>query len=105
MVRGELPEKEPVKVKKALSELYEDFLKRQVMIETGQKNSFYKYNQTWDHLNECCPGIIRWRNLNQRERLRELKNWYVDKGYCNTTIKKMFSFSGTFIKWLQTERL
>lgn len=101
MVRGEQPEQEPVKVKKTLSELYEDFLEAASNDRNWTKNSFYKYNQTWDHLNECCPGITLEKFT--KERLRELKNWYVDKGYCNSTIKKMFSFLGTFIKWLHTE--
>ena len=101
MVRGEQPEQEPVKVKKTLSELYEDFLEAASNDRNWTKNSCYKYNQTWDHLNECCPGITLEKFT--KERLRELKNWYVEKGYSNTTIKKMFSFMGTFIKWLHTE--
>ena len=51
MVRGEQPEQEPVKVKKTLSELYEDFLEAASNDRNWTKNSFYKYNQTWDHLN------------------------------------------------------
>lgn len=101
MVRGEQPEQEPVKVKKTLSELYEDFLEAASNDRNWTKNSCYKYNQTWDHLNECCPGITLEKFT--KERLRELKNWYVGKGYSNTTIRKMFSFLGTFIKWLHTE--
>ena len=101
MVRGEQPEQEPVKIKKTLSELYEDFLEAASNDRNWTKNSCYKYHQTWDHLNECCPGITLEKFT--KERLRELKNWYVDKGYSNTTIKKMFSFLGTFIKWLHTE--
>ena len=101
MVRGEQPEHESVRVKKTLSELYEDFLEAASNDRNWTKNSCYKYNQTWDHLNECCPGITLEKFT--KERLRELKNWYVGKGYSNTTIKKMFSFLGTFIKWLHTE--
>lgn len=101
MVRGERPEQEPVKVKKTLSELYEDFLEAASNDRNWTKNSCYKYNQTWDHLNECCPGITLEKFT--KERLRDLKNWYVDKGYSNTTIRKMFSFLGTFIKWLHSE--
>ena len=101
MVRGEQPEIEPVKVKKTLSELYEDFLEATSNDRNWTKNSCYKYKQTWDHLNSCCPGLT----LEQftKERLRDLKNWYVEQDYSNTTIKKMFSFLKTFIKWLHSE--
>jgi hypothetical protein len=43
MVRGEQPEQEPVKVKKTLSELYEDFLEAASNDRNWTKNSFYKY--------------------------------------------------------------
>ena len=36
-------------------------------------------------MNECCPGITLEKFT--KERLRELKNWYVGKGYSNTTIR------------------
>lgn len=103
MVRGEQPEQEPVKVKKTLSELYEDFLEAASNDRNWTKNSCYKYNQTWDHLNECCPGITLEKFT--KERLRELKNWYVGKGYSNTTIKKNVLFFGDFYQMVAYRRL
>ena len=100
MVRGEQPHEE-VKLKKTLAELYEDFLEAASDDNNWTEKVHYKYKQTWDHLNACCPGITLEKLT--KERLRDLKNWYVGKGYRNVTIKKMFSFLKTFIRWLNHE--
>lgn len=101
MIRGEQPKKEDVVVKKTLAELYEEFLTT-VSDERNWTNSVhFKYQQTWKHLNACCPKITLEKLT--RDRMRELKNWYVDNGYSNVTIKKMFTFLKTFIKWLKSE--
>lgn len=101
MVRGELPENKQVKVKKTISELYEEFLEAKSDDNNWTEKVHYKYKQTWEHLNACCPGITL-ESLT-KEKMRNLKQWYVDKKYSNTTIKKMFSFLRTFIKWMQEE--
>ena len=101
MVRGVSQAVEPVKVKKMLSELYEDFVEAASNDRNWTRTSCYKYKQTWDHLDECCPGLTLERFT--KERLLDLKDWYIEQGYSNTTIKKMFTFLKTFIKWLHSE--
>lgn len=100
IVRGEQP-KEEVKLKKTLAELYEDFLETMSNDSNWTEKVHYKYQQTWNHLNACCPGIT----LEQltKAKMRELKNWYIKEGYRNVTINKMFVFLKTFIKWLKAE--
>lgn len=100
MVRSEQP-KEEVKVKKTLAELYEDFLQTVSDDNNWTEKVHYKYQQTWNHLNACFPGIT----LEQltKAKMRELKNWYIKEGYRNVTINKMFVFLKTFIKWLKAE--
>ena len=100
MVRGEKPEAE-VKLRKTLAELYEEFLETMSDEKNWTEKVHYKYKQTWDHLNACCPGIT----LEQltKTKMRELKNWYIKEGYRNITINKMFRFLKTFIKWMKAE--
>lgn len=100
MVRGEQP-KEDVKLKKTFAELYEDFLESASDDNNWTEKVHYKYKQTWDHLNACCPGITLEKL--SKDKMRELKNWYVAKGYRNVTVKKMFTFLKTFIRWLHSE--
>lgn len=100
MVRGEQPQKE-IKLQKTLAELYEDFLETMSDDKNWTEKVHYKYQQTWNHLNACCPGIT----LDQltKMKMRELKNWYINEGYRNVTINKMFVFLKTFLKWLKAE--
>lgn len=100
MVRGEQP-KEEVKLKKTFAELFEEFLKTASDDNNWTEKVHHKYKQTWKHLNACCPGITLEKLT--KDKMRELKNWYVAKGYSNTTIDKMFSFLKTFIRWLYNE--
>ena len=100
MVRGEQP-KEEVKLKKTFAELFEEFLKTASDDNNWTEKVHHKYEQTWKHLNACCPGITLEKLT--KDRMRELKNWYVAKNYSNTTIDKMFSFLKTFIRWLYNE--
>ena len=100
MVRGEQP-KEEVKLKKTFVELYEDFLESASDDNNWTEKVHYKYKQTWEHLNTCCPDITLEKLT--KEKMRDLKNWYVSKGYRNVTIKKMFSFLKTFLRWLHNE--
>lgn len=101
MVRGEQHKKEEVKVKKTFAELYEEFLETASDERNWTDKVHLKYKQTWDHLHTGCPGITL--ETLTKNKMRELKNWYVEQGYSNTTIKKMFGFLRSFIKWLHTE--
>ena len=100
MVRGEQP-KEEMKLKKTFSELFEEFLETASDDNNWTEKVHHKYVQTWKHLNAWCPGIALEKLT--KDKMRELKNWYIAKGYSNTTIDKMFSFLKTFIRWLYNE--
>ena len=101
MVRGEQPEIEPVKVKKTLSELYEEYHESKRIDRNLTKTSCYKFMQVWNHLIECQPDITL-ESLT-KEKLHKLKSWYVDKGYSNTTIANMFKYLKSFFIWLHSE--
>ena len=100
MIRGEQVSKE-VKLKKTLSELYEDFLKIASDDRNWTHEVHYKYKQMWEHMNECIPNVTI--ETLTKSKMRDLKNWYVDKGYSNVTIKKQFQFIKSFLRWLQNE--
>ena len=100
MVRGEQP-KEEVKLKKTFEELFEEFLIMASDDNNWTEKVHHKYVQTWKHLHACCPGITLEKLT--KDKMRELKSWYIAKGYSNTTIDKMFSFLKTFIRWLHNE--
>ncbi len=101
MIRGERSEKAPIKVEKTMAELFEDYLETTRIDKNLTLHSCYKYRQSWNHLNECLPGITLERLT--KENLNKLKKWHIDKGYSNVTTNKMIRYLKTFIKWLQEE--
>ena len=101
MVRGEQPEQEPVRVKKTLSELYEEYQESKRDDRNLMKTSCYKFVQVWNHLVECHPDITL-EELT-KEKLHKLKSWYIQNGYSNTTIANRFKYLKSFFIWLQSE--
>lgn len=101
MVRGEQPEQEPVRVKKTLSELYEEYQESKRDDRNLMKTSCYKFVQVWNHLIECHPDITL-EELT-KEKLHKLKSWYIQNGYSNTTIANRFKYLKSFFIWLQSE--
>lgn len=101
MVRGERPEQEPVKVKKTLSELYEEYQEAKRDDRNLMKTSYYKFIQVWNHLVGCHPDITL-EDLT-KEKLHQLKSWYIQNGYSNTTIVNRFKYLKSFFIWLQSE--
>lgn len=101
MIRGDKPEKEDIKLKKTLEELFEEFMTVVSDDHNWTHAVHFKYMQAWDHLHECHPDITL--ETISKAKLRELKNWYVSKGYRNVTIKKQFSFLRAFLHWLENE--
>ncbi len=101
MVREKQPENEPVKVKKTLSELYEEYQESKRDDRNLMKTSCYKFMQIWNHLIECHPRITL-EDLT-KDKLLKLKSWYIDKGYSNATIANQFKYLKSFFIWLQSE--
>ena len=101
MVRGVQQENEPVKVKKTLSELFEEYQESKRNDRNLTKTSCYKFMQVWNPLIECHPGITL-EGLT-KEKLHQLKGWYIDKGYSNTTITNRFKYLKSFFIWLHSE--
>ena len=101
MVRGEQPEQEPVRVKKTLSELYEEYQESKRDDRNLMKTSCYKFVQVWNHLVECHPDITL-EELT-KEKLHKLKSWYIQNGYSNTTIANRFKYLKSFFIWLKSE--
>ena len=101
MVRKEQPENEPVKVKKTLSELYEEYQESKRDDRNLMKTSCYKFVQVWNHLVDCHPDITL-EELT-KEKLHKLKSWYIQHDYSNTTIANRFKYLKAFFIWLQSE--
>ena len=101
MIRGEQPQKEPVKLKKTFDELFEEFMNVVGDEHNWTEKVHYKYVQAWNQLHSCFPRITI--ETLTKDKMRELRNWYIENHYRNVTIKKQFSFLRTFLKWLQSE--
>lgn len=93
--------KEEVVVHKTLDELFEEFMEVASDDRNWAKQDQFKYNQMWNHLHESCPTITL--ETLTKDTMRDLKNWYIDKGYRNSTITKAFGFIKSFLHWLHTE--
>ena len=101
MVRGEKTEIEPVKAKKTLSELCEEYQEAKRDDRNLMKTSCYKFMQIWDHLIECHPGVTL--EYLTKDKLLKLKSWYIERGYSNATIANQIKYLKSFFIWLQSE--
>ena len=86
-------------VKQTLDELFEEFCNKCSDERNWSKTSHYKYQQVWQQLNECHPGITL--ETLTKEKMVALKNWYVAKGHRNITIKKTFKILKSMLRWMQ----
>jgi integrase len=59
----------------------------------------YKYEQVWKHLTQCDPTVSL--ETLDKDKMLELKDWYVKNNYKNRTITKQFRFLKSFLRWMK----
>lgn len=89
------------KVNKTLTELFEDYLNVCSDERNWSAAVHYKYQQVWNQLNASDPNISL--ETLTKERMVNLKNWYVENGYRNVTITKQIKMLKTFLRWVKAE--
>jgi len=95
--------KSPTKktVNKTLEELYTDFLNICSDERNWTDKVHYKYQQMWRQLTSSDPNLTL-ESLT-KERMINLKNWYVSNNYRNVTITKQFKILKSFLRWIKSE--
>lgn len=86
-------------LKSTFEEMYEEFCNKCSDERNWTSKVHYKYQQMWKQLHGCDP-LITLETLT-KEKMVQLKNWYVEQGYRNITIKKQFKMLKSMLRWLQ----
>lgn len=86
-------------LKSTFEEMYEEFCNKYSDERNWSANVHYKYQQIWNQLHGC-DLLISLETLT-KEKMVQLKNWYVEQGYRNITIKKQFKILKSMLRWLQ----
>lgn len=87
-------------LKRTFEEMYEEFCNRCADERNWSATVHYKYQQIWNQLHGCDPHIT-FETLT-RDKMMQLKNWYVENGYRNVTIKKQFKILKSMLRWMQS---
>ena len=95
--RGEDLEEEPQV--KPLKEIFDDFLASGKKERDWTSAVHYKYEQVWKHLTQCDPTVSL--ETLDKDKMLELKDWYVKNNYKNRTINKQFRFLKSFLRWMK----
>lgn len=95
----EKKKEETPQLKCTFEEMYEEFCNKCSDERNWSANVHYKYQQIWNQLHGCDPNITL-ESLT-KEKMVQLKNWYVENGYRNITIKKQFKILKSMLRWLQ----
>lgn len=95
---GRAAEPEP-QLKSTFEEMYEEFCNKCSDERNWSANVHYKYQQIWNQLHRCDP-LITLETLT-KDKMVQLKNWFVENGYRNVTIKKQFKILKSMLRWLQ----
>lgn len=89
------------RVNKTLVELFEDYLNVCSDERNWSEAVHYKYQQVWNQLSASDPNISL--ETLTKERMVNLKNWYVENGYRNVTITKQIKMLKAFLRWVKAE--
>ena len=83
-----------------LQELFERFVAEEKRLRNWDHQCVEKYRQAYNHWTSANPGI----SLDKitLESMFNLKDWYVENNYKNTTINHRLFVIKTFFKWLNT---
>lgn len=84
--------------KKALKDIFKEFLSERVLEGNWSKAAEYKYKQMWLQLTSCDATIEL--DALDKNKLIQLTNWYINNDYCNRTIVKQFRILKSFLRWI-----
>lgn len=84
--------------KKALKDIFKEFLSERVLEGNCSKAAEYKYRQMWLQLTSCDATIEL--DALDKNKLIQLTNWYINNDYCNRTIVKQFRILKSFLRWI-----
>lgn len=84
--------------KKALKDIFKEFLYERVLEGNWSKAAEYKYRQMWLQLTSCDATIEL--DALDKNKLIQLTNWYINNDYCNRTIVKQFRILKSFLRWI-----
>ncbi|WP_298615259.1 site-specific integrase [uncultured Odoribacter sp.] len=89
-----------VEKEKTFKDLFEEFIKITSIEKNWTEKVHYKYEQAWNNLNSCHPDIAI--NALDKEKMIELKEWYVKNEYRNRTTNRHFVNLKAFLRWIDT---
>lgn len=84
--------------KKALKDIFKEFLSERVLEGNWSKAAEYKYRQMWLQLTSCDATIEL--DALDKNKLIQFTNWYINNDYCNRTIVKQFRILKSFLRWI-----
>lgn len=95
-------DKQPTKTieEKSFRDLFDEFMMKSKCEKNWDRKTEQKYNEMWAHLNSCDPKISLEKI--DKEKMTEIKEWYVENKYRNRTITKMFRVIKAFLRGLHT---
>ena len=87
---GRVEDEEEEQEVKPLKEIFDEFLASGKKERDWTDVVHYKYEQVWKHLTQCDPTVSL--ETLDKDKMLELKDWYVKNQYKNRTITKQFRF-------------
>lgn len=89
----------PPQSPKTLSEIFNMFLVEGARERDWTSVVHYKYEQIWKQLMGCDPEVTL--ETLDKDKMVELKEWYVRHNYRNRTITKQFRILKSFLRWMK----
>ena len=96
---GRVEDEEEEQEVKPLKEIFDEFLASGKKERDWTDVVHYKYEQVWKHLTQCDPTVSL--ETLDKDKMLELKDWYVKNQYKNRTITKQFRFLKSFLRWMK----
>lgn len=84
---------------KTLLEIFNIFLSEGAKERDWTSTVHYKYEQIWKQLMGCDPEVTL--ETLDKDKMVELKEWYVRHNYRNRTITKQFRILKSFLRWMK----
>lgn len=91
--------KEVEAAEEALPEIFKRFLVEGARERDWTSAVHYKYEQIWKQLMGCDPEVTL--ETLDKDKMVELKEWYVRHNYRNRTITKQFRILKSFLRWMK----
>ena len=96
---GRVEDEEEEQEVKPLKAIFDEFLASGKKERDWTDVVHYKYEQVWKHLTQCDPTVSL--ETLDKDKMLELKDWYVKNQYKNRTITKQFRFLKSFLRWMK----